>query len=150
MKYALKYMTLALKQAQIAYSFNEVPIGAIIVKNNIVISSRFNMTERFKNPLKHAEMLVLEHSLHLLNTKELSDCTIYVTIEPCLMCYSALSLAKIGKIVFGSKNPKYGSSRSTGGSISNKSYFQPKVYSGVLEHECKQILIDFFSVKCRH
>jgi len=94
------FMREALKEAQKAFEYGEVPIGAIIVANNKIISKAHNEVERLKDPTAHAEMIAIATALEFFNNKYLDHCTLYVTIEPCPMCAGALSLTRISKIIY--------------------------------------------------
>lgn len=137
------FMREALKEAKAAFDEGEVPIGALIVFNNRIISKAHNMTERLNDATAHAEMLAITAAQNYTGSKYLRDCTLYVTIEPCAMCASAANWSQISRIVFGASDPKKGFS------LFNPSLIHPKtsVVSGILENECSQILVDFFKRK---
>lgn len=138
-----KFMMEALKEAQKANSLGEVPIGAIIVHKNKIIARAHNYTEALNDPTAHAEMQAITSATSQFGGKYLIDCTLYVTLEPCLMCATATSWAQIGKIVFGAGDPKKGFSKYM------PSPLHPKcvVLGGVLENECSSILKEFFKTK---
>lgn len=141
-----KYMQLALKQANKAYKSDEVPVGAVIVKDNEVIGLGHNTNERSQSPLKHAEMNTIEQAVKMTNNKNLSGSTIYVTLEPCMMCLGAIMNAKIDNIYFGAFDLEYGNL------ISNEHYKlnkDIKWHSGILQEECSQLLSDYFKKKRR-
>lgn len=102
------YMDLAIKQAKKALKHNEVPVGAVIVKNNKVISKGYNKKEIKKNAIMHAEIIAIEKACKKLKNWRLEDCTLYVTMEPCMMCCGAIEQSRIKKIVYGVKNLNYG------------------------------------------
>lgn len=134
---------MALAQAGEAASEDEVPIGAVIVCRGRIIGKGHNMTERFKDPTAHAEMIALTSATQAMGGKYLNDCTLYVTVEPCPMCAAALCWAQIGRIVYGAADPKRGYSLFT------PSLLHPKteVTSGVLGDECSKIVTDYFKSK---
>lgn len=133
----------ALKEAQYAAEEDEIPIGAVIVSRGRIISRGHNMTERLHDPSAHAEMIALTAASEALGGKYLCDCTLYVTVEPCPMCAGALNWAQIGRIVYGSSDPKRGYSLFT------PSLLHPKteVTSGVLAEDCEDIVKSFFKAK---
>jgi tRNA(adenine34) deaminase len=137
------FMREALKEAKTALAEGEVPIGALIVFNNRIISKAHNMTERLNDATAHAEMLAITAAQNYTGSKYLRDCTLYVTIEPCAMCASAAYWSQISRIVFGASDPKKGFS------LFNPSLIHPKtsVVPGILENECSEILVDFFKRK---
>ncbi|MDA3614930.1 nucleoside deaminase [Polluticaenibacter yanchengensis] len=139
-----QFMTKALEEARIAFEKDEVPIGAVIVQNNTIISRGHNLTEQLKDVTAHAEMIALTSAFNYIGAKYLPDATLYVTIEPCNMCAGALYWSKIGRIVFGAKDIKHGYSSSY-----SKSPFHPKtrLSSGILEEQCSLLMKTFFENK---
>lgn len=140
-----QYMRLALKEAMNAYDDDEVPIGAIVVLNNKIIARGYNQTERLKDSTAHAEMIALTSAFNYLGAKYLPDATLYVTVEPCLMCSGALYWSKIGRVVFGAADEKNGYKR-----ITKENWpFHPKteLVTGVLEEECAALMKSFFKSK---
>ncbi len=137
------YMKEALKEAHKALDADEVPIGAVIVSNNKIIARGHNLTEALNDPTAHAEMQAFTSATDYLGGKYLNDCTLYVTLEPCVMCAGASYWSQIGRIVFGASDAKRGYK-----SVEN-SILHPKteVLSGILENECSNLLIDFFRAK---
>ncbi len=137
------FMKEALKEAQRALDADEVPVGAVIVSNNKIIARGHNLTESLNDPTAHAEMQAFTSATEYLGGKYLNDCTLYVTLEPCIMCAGASYWSQIGRIVYGASDAKRGYK-----SV-NHSILHPKtiVVSGMLENECSNILIDFFKVK---
>lgn len=138
-------MQKALGQAHRAFLSEEVPVGAVIVHQGKVIARGYNERETKQDPLAHAEHTAIARAAKKLGTWRLTDCTLYVTLEPCTMCAGAIVLSRIPRVVFGCFDPKAGAC----GSISNvladiKLNHRPEVVSGVLEKECSQILKDFF------
>ena len=139
-----KFMSLALSEAKAAAEKGEVPVGAVIVKNGEVIAKTHNETEERNNPLCHAEFMAAEKALEALGTKNLSGCTLYVTLEPCPMCMGALLHCRIGSIVFGAFDEKTGSV-TTRADLTEMEYFRkPKITGGYMEEESRNLLKDFF------
>ena len=138
-----KYMKEALKEAANAACEDEVPVGAVIVCRGKIIGKGHNMTERLHDATAHAEMIAITAATEAIGGKYLSDCTLYVTVEPCPMCAGALAWSQIGRIVYGADDPKRGFSRFT------PSLLHPKteVVKGVLADECSAVVKDFFSSK---
>jgi tRNA(adenine34) deaminase len=138
------YMKLALQEAKKAYEKDEVPVGAVLVMNNQIIAKSYNQVELLKDATAHAEILALTSAFDSLGSKYLPEATLYVTVEPCLMCAGALNWSKIGKIVYGASDDKNGSH-----TYCHKSPFHPKtvVEKGVLKEECAQLMKDFFKAK---
>lgn len=137
------FMKEALKEAHKALEANEVPIGAVIVSNGRVIARGHNLTETLSDPTAHAEMQAFTAATDFLGGKYLNDCTLYVTLEPCVMCGGASYWTQIGKIVYGASDFKRGYKSL------KVSILHPKteVVSGVMENECSNLLIDFFRAK---
>jgi tRNA(adenine34) deaminase len=139
------YMREALKEAKKAFDANEVPIGAVIVCRNTIIARAHNLTERLKDFTAHAEMQAFTSASEYLQNKYLNECTLYVTLEPCVMCTGAAFWTQLGKVVFGASDQKRGVSQ-----ISEQ-LFHPKteIVSGVLADECAQLLSQFFEGRRR-
>ncbi len=139
------FMKLALREAEKAFSEGEVPVGAIVVINNRVISRGYNMVEKLKDPTAHAEMIALTSAFNSLGSKYLQDATLYVTVEPCLMCAGALHWSKIGKIVWGAEDVKNGHQLYT----ENRNPFHSKtqILSGLLAEESASLMKAFFQEK---
>lgn len=140
-----QYMQQALKEAQKAYDAGEVPVGAIVVMQEKIISRGYNQVEMLNDSTAHAEIIALTSAYNFLGSKYLPEATLYVTVEPCLMCSGALYWSKIGKIVFGAYDEKNGYRRSTG----SNNPFHPKTVltGGILEAECARLMKDFFKAK---
>jgi tRNA(adenine34) deaminase len=138
-----QYMRAALIEANKAFDKQEVPVGAVVVCNEIIIARAHNLTETLKDPTAHAEMQAITSATNYLGGKYLSDCTIYVTLEPCAMCAGAIGWSQASGLVYGAKDEKKGFSK-----ISD-SLLHPKttVESGVLEEECRRLLVKFFRTK---
>ena len=139
----VKYMKMALAQAQMAASQDEVPVGAVVVCRDKVIGKGHNMTQMLNDPTAHAEMIALTAATQAIGGKYLSDCTIYVTMEPCPMCAAAMAWAQVSRIVYGASDPKRGYS------LFSPSLLHPKttVTSGVLEQECSGLVVNYFKSK---
>ena len=139
------YMMQAIKEAKKALEDGEIPIGAVVVMNERVIARGHNMTERLNDPTAHAEMIALTSAFNLLGSKYLTDATLYVTIEPCLMCAGALYWSKLAKVIWGGDDEKNGHKRITGTNWP----FHPKtqIIHGVMKEECTQLMKDFFKDK---
>lgn len=137
------FMREALKEAQKAFDADEVPVGAVVVCNNKVIARAHNLTQRLNDVTAHAEMQAITSAANFLNGKYLNECTLYVTLEPCVMCAGALSWAQIGKIVYGANDVKKGFNL-----IGNK-VLHPKteLVNQVLANECSDLLKQFFLKK---
>lgn len=137
------YMREALKEARLAFEQDEVPIGAVVECGGRIVSRAHNLTEHLVDPTAHAEMQAITAAANFLGGKYLTECTLYVTLEPCAMCAGALCWSQIPRIVYGAKDPKRGYSL-----VSDK-LLHPKtlVISGILETECQQLMKDFFATK---
>ncbi len=137
------FMTEALKEAAEAFDKGEVPVGAIIVCNDRIVARAHNLTEQLTDVTAHAEMQAFTAASNFLGNKFLEGCTLYVTLEPCVMCAGAAYWTQISKIVFGAYDEKRGFSKINSGILHPKT----KLVKGVLENECSVILTDFFSRK---
>ena len=135
-----KYMQLAIEQAKQVK--NDVPVGAIIVKNKIVLSCAFNTKERDNNITSHAEIIALKKASKLVGNWRLEDCDIYITLEPCPMCAWAIMQSRIKNIYFGSYDRKYGAFSVA--HLEKISEFKPNIYGGICETDCDSILKVFF------
>ena len=138
-----RFMRLALSEAEKALAANEIPIGCVIVSQNQVIGRGYNLTETLADVTAHAEIQAITAAAETLGGKYLPDATLYVTVEPCPMCAGAIGWAQIKRIVYGAPDPKRGYS------IYAPRVFHPKatVTAGVLEHECRELIQDFFRQK---
>lgn len=142
------FMLEALKQAQLAFLENEIPVGAVIVHNNKIIAACHNMREQLKDPTAHAEILAIKQASQVLNKRRLNDCTLYVTLEPCPMCAGAIIMANVEKCIFGAADKNQGCCQSLYNLPSDPNFYNNTVcVGGLLENECKQILQDFFANK---
>ncbi len=137
------FMKQALQEAHKAFEFDEVPVGAVVVANNQIIARAHNFTEHLHDVTAHAEMQAITAASEFLGGKYLSGCTLYVTVEPCVMCAGALYWSQLDKVVFGTRDEKRGAGR-----FQNQLY-HPKtlVLNGVLEKECSEIMLRFFQSK---
>lgn len=137
------FMKMALKEAEAALEKDEVPVGAIVVSGNQIIARGHNLAETLNDVTAHAEMQVITAAANHIGGKYLKKCTLYVTLEPCVMCAGALYWSQIDKVVFGAKDEKRGSTNLS------ENVFHPKteIISGVLEEECAQLITDFFRSK---
>lgn len=136
------YMKLALQEAQDAFEKDEVPIGCVIVSNNRVIARSHNLTETLNDVTAHAEMQAITSAANFLGGKYLINCTLYVTLEPCVMCSGALSWSQISKVVIGARDERRGF-------INKNLQLHPKteIVTGILENECSSIVKEFFKEK---
>ena len=131
------YMNIAINEAKKALKHNEVPVGAIIVKDNKIIAKAHNKREKTNDVTKHAEMIAISKACKKLKNWRLEGCTIYITMEPCMMCCGAIEQSRISKIVEGIKNENYG----------NIENIDTKNISQLCEDECKKMVQDFFKNK---
>lgn len=139
------YMQIALKEAELAYQKGEIPVGAIVLSpQNEIIAKNHNLTEQLCDVTAHAELLCVSAVSSHFGTKYLSQCTLYVTLEPCVMCAGALYWAQMGKIVFGASDEKRGFEK-----IGNLLHPKTIIEKNILADECSKILKDFFK-KLRH
>ena len=137
------FMREALKQAQLAFEKDEVPVGAVIVFKDRIIAKAHNMSQTLNDVTAHAEMQAFTSAANTLGGKYLKECTLYVTLEPCVMCGGAAAWTQISKIVFGAMDDKKGYSKLE----TNILHPKTQVVRGVLEKECSQILKEFFQTK---
>lgn len=139
------FMQHALKEAKKAYDDGEIPVGAVVVMNEKIIARGYNQVERLRDPTAHAEIIALTAAFNYLGAKYLPNATIYITVEPCLMCAGALYWSKISNIVWGADDEKNGHQRITGSNWP----FHPKteVVRGVLKEECAMLMKNFFRDK---
>ena len=138
-----KYMRMALAEAQKAYEADEVPIGAVIVSRGQVIARGHNLTETLTDVTAHSEMQAITSATNMLGGKYLLDCTLYVTVEPCLMCAGALGWSQISRVVYGAADEKRGYHTFCPNPFHKKTVVQ----GGVLADECAKIMTDFFKKK---
>lgn len=141
-------MNMALFEAQQAFEEDEVPIGAVIVKDGVVISKAHNLRETLKDPTAHAEILAIRKASEVLDSWRLMDCELYVTIEPCPMCAGALVLSRIKRLIYGAADPKAGACGSVMDIVQNPLLnHRLDVTPGVLEQECSEIIKKYFKMK---
>ena len=142
------YMQFALEEARAAAERGEVPVGCVVVRGGDVIARAGNRTLVDKDPSAHAELLAIRQAASALNSERLSDCDLYVTLEPCTMCAAAMAFARIRRLYFGAADPK-------GGAVENGVRFfssptchhRPKVYGGINESDCAGLLKEFFKAR---
>ena len=137
------YMQQALREARAALAEGEIPVGAVVVSQDSILARSHNNTERLHDVTAHAEMMAITAAAETLGAKYLPDCTLYVTLEPCVMCAGALAWAQIGRIVYGASDPQRGFSRM------NAPILHPKteVTGGVMAKECEELVKTFFKKK---
>lgn len=138
-----RYMRLAIMEARKAYEADEVPIGAIVVLNDTIVGRGYNLTERLSDVTAHAEIQAITAAAGTLGSKYLEGCTLYVTVEPCVMCAGAMYWAKIARLVYGAHDDKYGYTQKAPDSLHPKTV----VESGVLADECADLMKNFFKNK---
>lgn len=136
-----KFMRMALNEARKAFDMQEVPIGAVVVAGERIVGRGHNMVETLCDATAHAEMQAITAAMSTLGGKYLNDCTIYVTVEPCIMCAGALAWSQIGRVVYGAADPKRGYS------TYSERVLHPRTQlsTGVLEAECEALMADFFA-----
>lgn len=139
------FMRQALREAEKAFHANEVPVGSVVVINQKIIARAYNMTEQLNDSTAHAEILALTSSYNFLGSKYLPDATLYITVEPCLMCVGAMYWSKLERVVWGADDEKNGYKHIT----ENNFPFHPKtkIRSGVLKEECAELMRQFFRQK---
>ena len=143
-----KFMELAIEEARLALEEDEVPVGAVIVKDGQVIASAHNMCEQKKNATLHAEVLAINNAMKKLNSSRLNGCEMYVTLEPCAMCCGAISHARISRLYFGAYDKLLGCVVSNMNLLDESSPLNSvEYYCGIAEDECSFILKDFFKNK---
>ncbi|HMH83482.1 MAG TPA: tRNA adenosine(34) deaminase TadA [Gemmatimonadales bacterium] len=141
----LSGMEVALEEARRAASAGEVPVGAAVFRDGAVVAHAHNETVARRDPTAHAELLALQEALRNLQTDRLTDCTLYVTLEPCAQCAGAIVLAKVARLVFGAYDPKAGMAGSVGDLVRNPGLnHRVEVIGGVEEEACGRLLQDFF------
>ncbi|MDO9341527.1 MAG: nucleoside deaminase [Bacteroidales bacterium] len=138
-----QFMRAALAEANKAFDKQEIPVGAVVICNDMIIARAHNLTETLKDPTAHAEMQAITAATNWLGGKYLTDCTIYVTLEPCAMCAGAIGWSQATALVYGAKDEKKGY-RSISDLLLHP---KTKVESGVLEEECRELLMRFFKTR---
>jgi len=143
-----QYIRNAIDLARDAAKRNEVPIGAVIVRDGVIIAAATNRTVRDQDPTAHAELLAIREASSKLDRWRLDDCTLYVTIEPCAMCAGAIVLSRVTRVVFGAWDEKAGMAGSVGDLLRHpRLNHRPEVRAGVLAEECALLLADFFKAQ---
>lgn len=141
-----EWMKLALDQAHLALRQNEVPVGAVIVQNQSVITSAFNQMKTKNDATAHAEFLVIQQAIQKLRTPYLQDCELYVTLEPCPMCAGAIALSRLKRVYFGAYDPK-GGAVDHGPHVFDHTLHRPEIYGGLYEEQSNTLLKKFFLQK---
>jgi len=142
------FMKEALKQARIAFEKDEVPVGAVIVENGKIIAKSHNQNLILKDPAAHAEILVMREAAKIKDSARLDGCDLYVTLEPCAMCASAIALARIRRIYYAASDIKFGAVENGARIFSSTScHHKPEIYSGISEEESKELMKSFFRNK---
>lgn len=137
------FMRIALEEARLAFDEGEVPVGGVIVCGDKVIARGHNLVMRLNDPTAHVEMQLITCATDYIGSRYLQDCTLYVTLEPCVMCAGALFWSQIGRVVFGADDPKRGATR-----INQRIYHPKTVVDGsVMRDECAEVLKSFFNEK---
>ncbi len=138
-----RYMRMALQEAELAFAADEIPVGVVVVCNNRVIARAHNLTEALCDVTAHAEMQAITSAANNLGGKYLTDCTLYVTLEPCVMCAGAIGWAQVSRVVYGARDERRGFSVCAPGALHPKT----QVTAGVLADECTRLMQDFFKRK---
>lgn len=142
------YMRKAIDQALIAAEQDEVPVGAVIVRQGRIIAAAFNQREQLRDPTAHAEMLAITQAAEAVGNWRLEDCTLYVTLEPCPMCAGAIVLARIPQVIYGTRDPKAGAVESLYQLLNDQRLnHRCEVIAGVMARDCGQLLTQFFQNK---
>jgi tRNA(adenine34) deaminase len=140
-----QFMTLALEQARMAAAHDEVPVGAVVVKEGRVIGSGYNLTRRMQDAMLHAEIVAMRQAAVRLGNWYMQDCTLYVTVEPCIQCAGTILLARMGRLVFGTSEPKFGACGSICDILANDLLnHRVDVTSGILSAQSSGLLKKFF------
>ena len=138
-----RYMKMALEEAHVAFAQDEIPVGAVVVAHGQVVGKGHNLTETLHDVTAHAEMQAITAAAETLGGKYLTGCTLYVTVEPCVMCAGAIGWSQLGRLVYGATDEKRGFKKFAPEALHPKT----EVVSGVLEDECAQLMKDFFKKK---
>ena len=139
----VRFMTEALKEAQRAFDEDEIPIGVVVVSQNRIIARAHNQVEKLHDVTAHAEMIAITSAANYLGSKYLEDCTLYVTVEPCVMCAAALTWSRIGEIYYAAADNRCGFS-----TVSEKIFGKKiKLHQGILQDECAALMLEFFKRK---
>ncbi len=143
-----RFMIQAIRLAEMAAKEDEVPVGAIVVKNGNIIGKGFNQIEQLQDPIAHAEIIAITAAADYTGQKHLSECTLYVTLEPCAMCSGAIVLSRIDRVVFGALDPKSGGCGSIFNIVQNQNLnHRVELIQGVMELECEELLTRYFTSK---
>ena len=137
------YMKMALIEAQAAYDKGEIPVGAVVVWNDRIIARAHNLTETLNDVTAHAEMQAITAAVNIMGGKYLKDCTLYVTLEPCIMCAGALGWSQISRVVYGASDPKRGYSTFSPNALHPKT----QVTTGILADQALQLMQSFFAAR---
>ena len=144
------FMNVAIDLAKVAYSNGEIPVGAVIVKNNTIISSAFNKCQIDRKCTRHAEIIAIEKACEIIGDKYLDGCEMYVTLEPCAMCAGAIINARISRLYFGAFEKESGACGSVVNLfLSTNAYKKTDVFPGCMEEECRRLMTDFFRKELR-
>jgi tRNA(adenine34) deaminase len=145
----IDFMNLALSEARKAGQKNEIPIGAVLIAaNDELLSAAHNKTITLKDPTAHAEILALRSAAKKIGNYRLLKTTLYVTVEPCPMCMGALMHARVSRVIFGARDPKWGAAGSLYNLAEDHRFnHQPEIIEGICESECKKLMQDFFREK---
>lgn len=138
-----RYMKMALEEARVAFAQDEIPVGAVVVAHGQVVGKGHNLTETLHDVTAHAEMQAITAAAETLGGKYLTGCTLYVTVEPCVMCAGAIGWSQLGRLVYGATDEKRGFKKFAPEALHPKT----EVVNGVLEDECAQLMKDFFKKK---
>ena len=145
-----QWMEQALAAAELAAAENEVPVGALLVRDGQLLATGYNLREQAKNPTAHAELLAITRAAEALGDWRLERCTLYVTLEPCIMCAGAILLARIPRVVFGAADPKAGAVQSLHQLLSDSRLnHRCDITGGILAERCGKILSEFFQAQRR-
>ncbi|MGO9480436.1 MAG: tRNA adenosine(34) deaminase TadA [Candidatus Kryptoniota bacterium] len=141
----LRFMSAAMKEAETAYKQNEVPVGAVIVKGDLVIAKAYNQVELLQDPTAHAEIIAIGAAANHLGNRRLKGCTLYVTLEPCPMCAGAVVLSRLDRVVFGAYDPKMGACSTLYNLVQDERLnHRVEIIAGVMEDDSKLLLREFF------
>ena len=141
------FMEEAIKEAELANSKDEIPVGCVIVKNGVIVARTHNTCEETKNPLHHAEINAINLACQKLNTKFLNECEMYVTLEPCAMCAGAIINTRIKRLYIGAAEPKTGCCGSAVNLFDGSLAVHTEIYLGIMEDKCRELMKNFFKNK---